>query len=188
MASRKEDIRTCAARQFRKKGYQATSMRSIAEEVGIKAASIYNHIDSKQGLLQELLLGVAHLFTEGMQTITGMPLNAEEKLEKLIALHVRLTVEHTDAISLIASEWMHLESPAREQFIEFRNDYELEFKKILDFGKQQGILRDLDTEIMLFSLLSTLRWLYSWYSRNRHYDLQKLEVQMTSCLINGVKN
>lgn len=187
MSTRKEDIHNCAARQFRKKGYQAASMRGIAEEVGIKAASIYNHIDSKQGLLQDLLLGVAHLFTEGMTAISGTSLRAEEKLEKLIALHVRLTVEHTDAISLIAGEWVHLESPAREAFIQLRDEYEQEFKKILEAGKREAVLKDLDTEIVLFSMLSTLRWLYSWYSRNPHYDLQELERQMTICLIDGVK-
>ena len=69
MQNRKDDIRRTAARLFRKKGYGATSMRNIAEGVGIQAASIYNHFGSKQVLLQELLMLPANLYTEEMQAV-----------------------------------------------------------------------------------------------------------------------
>ena len=42
--SRKELIITQAAIIFKQKGYSATSMRELAEKVGIEAASLYNHI------------------------------------------------------------------------------------------------------------------------------------------------
>ena len=57
MQSRKEEIRSCAARLFRKKGYKATSVRDIAQAVGVKPASLYNHINSKE----ELLLSLIHI-------------------------------------------------------------------------------------------------------------------------------
>ncbi|MFT4973632.1 MAG: AcrR family transcriptional regulator, partial [Saprospiraceae bacterium] len=65
MKSRKEEIKSAAARLFRKKGYSATSMRDIATAVGIKAASIYNHFKGKQELLQMLLMNIAYLFEKG---------------------------------------------------------------------------------------------------------------------------
>ncbi len=188
MQSRKEVIRSCAARLFRKKGYNATSMRDIAEAVGIKAASIYNHIKSKQELLEDLLLMMAHLFSKGMEDISrSSSLSSEQKLERLIALHIRLTVENTDAIALVAGEWVHLKSPAREEYLVLRETYENQFKAIIDTGKTEGLFKEIDTEIILFSTLSTLRWLYSWYSKNRQYNIVELERQMTQCLIAGIK-
>ena len=188
MQSRKEVIRSCAARLFRKKGYNATSMRDIAEAVGIKAASIYNHIKSKQELLEDLLLMMAHLFSKGMEDISrSSSLSSEQKLERLIALHIRLTVENTDAIALVAGEWVHLKSPAREEYLALRETYENQFKAIIDTGKTEGLFKEIDTEIILFSTLSTLRWLYSWYSKNRQYNIVELERQMTQCLIAGIK-
>jgi AcrR family transcriptional regulator len=185
--SRKESISACAARLFRKRGYQATSMRDIADAEQIKAASIYNHFKSKQEILRSLLLRMAHLFTQGMQTVRASSSDPVEQLEQLIALHVRLTIEHTDAIALIAGEWIHLEEPHLQQYRQLRDAYEAHFKEILEAGKKQGLLRNVDPEIALFSILSSLRWLYSWYSKNRNYEPEKLRQEMISTLLNGIK-
>jgi len=50
----KERIFKRAAFLFAEKGYKDVGMREIAEGIGIKAASIYNHFDSKERLLHNL--------------------------------------------------------------------------------------------------------------------------------------
>ena len=186
MLSKKQEISNCAARLFRKKGYKATSMRDIADAMDMKAASLYNHISSKEELFSELLLKMAKLFTKGMEEITQSSLSTSAKLERLITLHVHLTIEHTDAISLINGEWVHLPPDAMKQYVTHRDDYEREFRTIIDQGKQEGLYSDIDTDIILFSILSTLRTLYSWYSKNRGYNTIELENQMLRCLLQGI--
>lgn len=187
MSSTKETIKSKSARLFRKKGYKATTMRDIADDVGIKAASIYNHYKGKQEILTELLLEPAHLFTDGMAKVNNSDVDAGKKLEDLIALHVELAVKHTDKVALITSEWVHLEEHSRTEYLALRDRYENEFKTIIETGKRKGILKDLDTEIILFSTLSTLRWLYSWYGKNKKYDAKELKRQITECLMSGIK-
>ena len=184
MGSRREIIYQQAANLFRKKGYNATSMQDIADAVGIKPSSIYNHVPSKQAILSGLLIGIADLFVQGMGEIKDSSLNPVEKLEYLISLHVRLTIEHTDAIGLIVGEWIHLED--KSKYLKMRDSYEDAFKKIINQGKRKGVIKNLDTEILLFSILSTLRWLYSWYTKNRKYNKIELENQLKEALVGGV--
>lgn len=188
MRSRKEEIIEVAARLFRKRGYNGTSMKNIADTIGIKPASIYNHINTKQELLHDLLMDIATRFMSGMNDISHSSFEVEQKLERLIALHIRLTVEHTDAVALIAGEWVHLEEVSRIQYLKLRDEYEAAFKDIIEEGKAAGKFVVIDTEIILFSTLSTLRWLYSWYSRNKDYNISELERQMTICLMSGIKS
>lgn len=54
-AASRDRIFDAAMRLFASSGYGAVSMRDIAAEVGMKAASIYNHFPSKEGLLDEAL-------------------------------------------------------------------------------------------------------------------------------------
>ena len=148
---------------------------------------MYNHIQSKQELLAELLLSMAELFTKGMAEIQEASLETVEKLERIVALHVRLSVEHTDAISLITSEWVHLEEPAQSVYLQLRDNYEEEFRKVIESGKKEGLFKPLDTEIILFSILSSLRWLYSWYGKNDSYNPIELERQLSQVLIDGIR-
>jgi len=186
MLSKKEAIKNAAAQLFRKQGYNGTYLSEIARLVGIQAPSIYNHFASKQELLRDLLLQVAHLFTKGMEEIVTANMSAEEKLKRLIALHVRLTVEQTDAVALIAGEWIHLEEPTKSIYLKSRSQYEKQFKEIIERGKQEGTIQTVDTDIILFSTLSTLNWLYSWYSKNKDFNVIELERQITLCLMKGI--
>ena len=52
----KELILHTALRLFSERGYDGVSMRDLAAEVGIKAASIYNHFTSKKYIFDSLLL------------------------------------------------------------------------------------------------------------------------------------
>ena len=53
--TRKEEILRVAANLFKKKGYSAVTMRDLAKAMGIKAASLYNHINSKQEILSVII-------------------------------------------------------------------------------------------------------------------------------------
>lgn len=185
--TRKEEIKHCAARLFRKRGFTATSMRDIAKEMGIEAPSLYNHIKGKQEILQELLLELANRFSTEMDHIFKSKLRAINKLERLVKLHVDMTVEHPDAIALVTSDWVHLEEPAFSHFIEKRDHYEKLFKKIIRKSVKEGDLENMDVEIAMFSILSTLRWLYSWVLKHPNINPIALEQEMILNLISGIR-
>ena len=68
-ASKKELILQKAAAMFRQKGFAATSMRDLAETVGIEAASLYNHIQSKAEILQEITFRISNDCSEHLDTL-----------------------------------------------------------------------------------------------------------------------
>ena len=184
--SKKEIIKKEAARLFRLKGYKATSMRDIAHEVGMEAASLYNHISNKQEILSELMMHVAEIFTEGVADILASSLSPREKLERLIGLHIRYTVAEPNAVAIITSEWVHLEEPTLKNYLQLRNKYEKNIRMIVKQGIQEKQFAKVDPEIAVFSILSTLRWLYSWYHQQKDINPVELERKMIQCLLDGV--
>ena len=184
---RKEQILESAAKLFRKKGFKATSMRMIASNLGLEAASLYNHIHSKQKILEELLLGMGGRFMEGMNEVEDSKKNPLEKLDLLIGLHVKLTLSYPEQISLITGDWVHLEEPALTQYKTLRNAYELKFKTIITDGMNEGLIENIDIEMALFSILSSLHWLYSWYARHPEMKGSDIEREIKKCLISGLK-
>jgi len=185
--TKKEIIKEKASYLFRKRGYAATSMQDIAQAMDMKAASLYNHISSKQEILQELLMGIAEAFTQGMEDILSSSLDAQSKLEALVSLHVQLTLQNSDSIALITGEWVHLSDPELTQYKEQRSIYEHRFLSILNVCQEEGLIESkINIELALYSILSSLHWLYSWH--HKHPDISRIELehQLKNILLKGL--
>jgi AcrR family transcriptional regulator len=184
--TRKDEIITIASRLFKEKGYSAVTVRDIADAMGIKAASLYNHISSKQEILSRLILALAEQFTEGMQRIQGESISPLQKIEKLIELHIDITVNHSEALAALNNDWMHLEDQDLKDFIAMREDYEQNFRMIIKKGIENGMILPRHPEVILFSILSTLRTLYIWYQKRGKLDVNILHKDMKAVLLRGI--
>ncbi|MEM6802634.1 MAG: TetR/AcrR family transcriptional regulator [Bacteroidota bacterium] len=173
---------------FFEKGYKATSMRNIAQRLNIQAATLYNYVKSKEGLLEVLLFDIADRFHAGMKDIQTSSYSPIEKLKALVALNVRLTVAHPYSVSMLINEWKNLEAGRREKFLENRNSYESMLREIIDEGIKCGELRPMNLDLAMEAILSSIRWLFTWYSRESGQSPNpvELEKQMADFILFGV--
>lgn len=85
---RYREVLDAAAMIFAEKGYRNTSTRDIAERLGIRQASLYYYVPSKEAALAAICeLGVKD-FTENLRKILAQPIPAAEKLRAAIANHL----------------------------------------------------------------------------------------------------
>ena len=111
-SNRKEVIILAAARLFREKGFNATGMRDVAGEVGVEAASLYNHIRSKAELLQHICFRIAEEFTSQLNEVEKLhELDSIQKLDSIIRFHVRMWVEKPDEVLVANNESKYLKDP-----------------------------------------------------------------------------
>ena len=87
---RKEQIHSTARNLFREKGYAATSMRHLAAELGIEAASLYSHIKSKEEILQQICFELAEEFLSATEELQKKKLPAKELLREAVSAHIRI--------------------------------------------------------------------------------------------------
>lgn len=185
-SSRKEEIIVLASQLFKEKGYSAVSVRDIAQAMGMKAASLYNHIENKQEILSVLVLDLAREFTRGMEGVKNTQLSPLQKIEKLIELHIDITVNNSEALAALNNDWMHLEGSDLDAFIDMRESYEANFRSIIKEGIGLGQLQQRHPEVILFSILSTLRTLYLWYQKRGKLDVNVLKKDMVAVLLRGI--
>jgi AcrR family transcriptional regulator len=187
MTQRKEEIIATASSLFRKKGYNAVSMRLLAQEVGIKAASLYNHIDSKQEILAHIILGVAQRFTDGMEVVKVLEADPLKKIREVILLHIEITLGDPEGMESLQNKWMHLEGESMVGSKASRNAYEENLRNIISEGIVSGHIRNVNPELLIYSILSTLRYLYIWYPRQKNIDPEKLKEEMIEVILQGVE-
>jgi len=185
--TRKEQIIQISAKLFKDKGYAAVSMRDIAKELDIKAASLYNHIESKQDILKIIIISLAEEFTKRMTVIYSSNENNINKLHQIVALHVDIAYRNQYEMASLNNNWMHLENGIT-YYLELRNSYEDNFRAIINNGVQSGELINSNPEVTLFSMLSTLRHLYLWIPKMEEINPKELSDNLSKVLINGILN
>ncbi len=183
---RKSETIAIAAQLFKEKGYSAVTMRDIAQALNIKAASLYNHIKSKQEILVLIIIEIAEEFTQTMETIVHSEENTIQKLEKVIQLHIDITLRNADALACLNNDWMHLADAELAYFIKMREDYEDNFRTIIKSGIANQEIKNLNVEVIIFSTLSTLRTLYLWYGKKKSPNPTVLKSNMIQVLLNGI--
>lgn len=183
--ARKEEIIKTAAKLFKEKGYSAVTMRDLATAMGIKAASLYNHIKSKQDILNAIIITIAEEFTEGMNAICRSEITNISKLERIVKLHVQITSQNTNGMASLNNDWMHLEDQL-EYYLQLRNDYEEKFLNIIKAGISASEIKHSNPEIIMFSMLTTLRSLYLWIPKKEDLNTNNLAQSLSEVLIEGI--
>ena len=185
VSTRKEQIIEISTILFKEKGYSAVTMRDIAKAMGIKAASLYNHISSKQEILSSIIISLAEQFTEQMNIIKNSNDSCIDKLKRIVSLHVDITSNNPFGMASLNNDWMHLESEL-EYYLMLRRNYENDFRRIIEQGINNKELINGNSEVMLFSMLSTLRSLYIWLPKKEDLEIEKFINELSLVLINGI--
>lgn len=186
-ASKKVLIIQKASAMFREKGFPATSMRDLADEVGIEAASLYNHIQSKSEILQEIIYRTANDCNIHLDSLDAAQLNNIEKIESLIRFHVQMMIHHFDDYTVMINEWIHLSEPYQTNFITQRRIYVQRMENIIQQGIDHKEIKTVLPYIAMLTILSSVRGLEFWHRSEKHVSPQVIEDNMVAFLINGLK-
>lgn len=186
--SRKEQVIRSAAKLFKEKGYAASSMRDLAQKLGIEAASLYSHIKSKEEILQTLCFDMAAEFRESLEKVETQNVSASEKLSLGIIGHVNVMARDLTASAVFMNEHRHLSNPYLRDFLLLRINYINRFKAIIEEGVAKGeFKKSIDTKLAVMTLFSSLNWMPMWYSPEGSIEPKELGQQLANMLVNGLK-
>jgi AcrR family transcriptional regulator len=185
--SKKEIIREAAALLFRDKGYSATSMRDLAEAVNLKASSLYNHISSKEEILRDICFENAQRFISGMDSVEATQAAPDEKVRLLLRLHIQTAMQDATSVTAFNDEWRHLNEPMLSEFKALRRDYERRFLTIIQEGIASGHFRKIEPTVALYTIFSSVRWLYDWFKTGKALSATEVEEQMVQLVMGGLE-
>lgn len=163
-SSTSQRLLDAAAVLFANKGYVGTSTREIAAALGIRKASLYYHIGSKEELLYEIckssLEQIRGEVEEALKNVQG----PQERIGALISTHVESMLRDQKRHSVAVAE-MHLLSAERlAQVRSLRDGYENLVRSVLQEAQNAGLLRrDIPLKYLCLCLLGLMNRLEIWY-------------------------
>ena len=186
-ASKKEFILKKAAQMFREKGFAATSMRDLAETVGIEAASLYNHIRSKNEMLESICFEVANRYTIFMDELEAGNQGTIKKIETLLRFHIKQMIENFEEVIVCDREWKHLDEPYLSNFHNQRRSYRKRFAAIIEEGIARNDIKKIDAPTVVLIMLHSVNGIESWHRSTAKISAKELEDNMVLIMIDGLR-
>lgn len=171
---------------FREKGFPATSMRDLAEEIGMEAASLYNHIQSKSEILQEIIFRTADECLEHLENLDKENDSGIDKIESLIRFHVRMMLNRFDDYDVMTNEWIHLREPFLGSFTGKRRYYVQKMESIIEKSIGDKATKPGMPYTAMLTILAAVRGLEFWHRSAKKISPQIMEDNMVALLINGL--
>jgi AcrR family transcriptional regulator len=159
----REVILEVATNLFSETGYAGTTMREIANAVGILPGSLYAHIDSKETLLLEIVDAGIDRFLDAAAESAGVG-DASERARAAIKSHLAVVAETPARTLVVFHQWLYLKGPSRARVLDKRKRYEDVFVQIVDDGIAAGTFSTkIDAKITVLSMLGSLNWAAEWF-------------------------
>ena len=162
----RQQILDTTARLLREHSYEATTVRAIAEQVGIKAGSIYHHFVSKDAIVAEVVNeGVRMVGAAVRSALATLPPGAapREKVETAIRAHLHSSLQHTDYVSASVRTFPHLPPELRDVCREERRAYETIWVDMVAEAQITAVSPD----AVRLLLLGGVNWAGEWYRPGR---------------------
>jgi len=186
-ASKKDLIVQKAASMFREKGFPATSMRDLAESVGIEAASLYNHIQSKSEILQQIISHISDDCNKHLADMDSSGLSNLKKIESVIRFHIQMMFNRFEDYHVMINEWIHLEAQPLAEFVSQRRAYVQRLETFISDGIDAKEIKPILPYVAVLTILSAVRGLEFWHRSQKTYTPEELEESMVAYLIGGLK-
>ncbi|MCP5161016.1 MAG: TetR/AcrR family transcriptional regulator [Hahellaceae bacterium] len=174
-----------AAHLFRVKGFERTTVRDLAREIGIQSGSIFHHFRTKEEILRAVMEEAILYNTERMEQQVNAAPNAREKVLALIRCELESVLGLTgEAMSVLVYEWRSLSDESQAYILNLRDKYEAIWLTALESAKADGLI-DADTFVLRRFLTGALSWTTTWYKPGRELSIQALAEQ---ALLLAIKN
>lgn len=171
-----------AAKLFRDKGYERTTVRDLAAAVGIQSGSLFHHFRTKEEILKAVMVETIRLNTALMQAAVDATSTHRDKLQALIRAELESINGQTgEAMAVLVFEWRSLSEESQAYVLELRDIYEQLWLDVLETLRQDGVLAA-DPFVVRRMLTGALSWTVTWYRPDGGLTLDDLTAQVVAMM------
>ncbi|WP_428397677.1 TetR/AcrR family transcriptional regulator [Marinobacter salarius] len=171
-----------AAKLFRDKGYERTTVRDLAAAVGIQSGSLFHHFRTKEEILKAVMVETIRLNTALMQAAVDAASTHRDKLQALIRAELESINGQTgEAMAVLVFEWRSLSEESQAYVLELREIYEQLWLDVLETLRQDGVLAA-DPFVVRRMLTGALSWTVTWYRPDGGLTLDDLTAQVVAMM------
>lgn len=178
---RKELIRL-AAQLFVQEGFDRTTVRMLAQEMGIKSGSLFHHFRDKQEILAAVIEeGTQNALTLARAALDDAGSDPLSRLHVMARAHLDTLLTDRNAHVVALYEWRRLDDAARDHLTHLRDAYEGLWNDVIDEAIEAGLVAG-DRALVARFVLGALNWTVRWYDPDGPRSPEQLADELVNML------
>ena len=154
---------------FARNGYEGTSLKAIAGQVGVSTPALYWHFESKDEIYHA---AVEQMLDDFLVAVHGALRSSEPlaRFRELVAAHVRWQLERREEAGVYAQTLgmrqltASLSSERRDHILEMQRTYLAEWRSILAQGRDEGVFAFEDLRTTAFAVVTLCEYVHTWFN------------------------
>ena len=171
-----------AARLFRTRGFEGTSVREIAKAVGMLPGSLYCHFETKEALLVAVYVKGVQQIIEAVQSAVAEVEDPWERLEAAGVAHLEAILQDDDYAQVVVRVRPADVPVAHESLIELRNSYE---ELLAGLIRDLPLARGTDRRVLRLMLIGAMNWAQTWYHPGGRFNPRAIARKFIALLRQG---
>jgi TetR/AcrR family transcriptional regulator, cholesterol catabolism regulator len=185
---RRQRIIDSAATAFASRGVAATTVRQIADEVGILSGSLYHHFESKEAIVEAIISPYLDELRQRYREALAGAADPPSRLRDLVGASLATAAAHPQATEIYQNEVNYLRGFERFAFLpDVQREVRAAWLGVISAGVATGAFRsDVDPPVF-YRLIRDAVWLsVRWFSPSADYPVSRLADQCTAVFLNGL--
>lgn len=165
----RERVMETALHMFLQRGYPGTSMKALAQELGISAPALYWYFPSKEDLYVEVIETAMQDFVEHVRrSITET--DPVLKLGQMVRAHVTWQLQQSEAARAfdltmgVRSRTHEIPAERLTPIVKMEREYVQEFREVLEAGRRQGLMVIDDVKTTAFAIVTLCEYVHTWFN------------------------
>ncbi len=178
-------VRVCVE-VFNRHGYEATSMGTLAQELGISKSAIYHHVKSKEEILEAAL---SHSLSELERVVTeaeALDVPAVVELETILRESVNVLTRSLPYVTLLLR--LRGNSDLETAALRRRREITLRIAELIRQAQQDGDLRsDINARTASRLAMGMVNSIVDWYRPERADSSAPVAQSVVTLLLEGLR-
>lgn len=169
--TRDSEVLETAIGVFARKGFAATSVQDLADELGMLKSSLYYYIESKESLLRRIFEDSHAGAMEVVRRVEAMDVPPLERIRAYLAQYAEWFLTNHERASLYAREWRYLDGAFRDEVAAQRAYYDDVLIRMIAQAQEAGdVPAGLSRRYAAYFVLSSLSSITDWYRPEGAHD------------------
>jgi TetR/AcrR family transcriptional regulator, cholesterol catabolism regulator len=186
---RREVILERAADLFAKQGVAGTTVREIADAVGILSGSLYHHFASKDEIVEAIVGSFMTDLVSRYDEVLSRGSDPQAKLRGLIVASLRTVADHPHATEIYQNDARYLQHDgAPGDVVTGARTVRNAWIGVLEEGARAGVFRGDVPVKVIYPLLRDGVWLTArWFVPTRTYGYEELATDYLKVFLEGIR-